>query len=202
MWRRLADPSEDWGGGERRSCGSGAERTGGGIGEVCRRRILSAMEGESISSGGGSEAGGGAGNAGTGHVPRRRSIGHRNRDSAVAGSGGGGGYQGVLRGGGGDRGGRNRFGGRGGRNRPGGRGGSGGGGGRPGGDRRFGRELPSSKYAVVVFVGISCGRWVGGQTGPEGHISMVLPGESLAKFRRSRRVRSIRRPVRNLAASR
>ena len=78
--------------------------------------------------------------------------------------------------GGGDRGGRNRFGGRGGRNRPGGRGGSGG---NRGGDRRFGRELPSSKYASShAPQGPSVE-----QTGLEGHISMVLPGESLAKFR-------------------
>jgi Rne/Rng family ribonuclease len=86
-----------------------------------------------------------------------------------------GGYQGRPSSGG-DRGGRNRFGGRGGRNRPGGRGGSSGG---RGGDRRSGRELPSSKYA-------SSGRLEDPsveQSGPEGHISTVLPGESLAKFR-------------------
>jgi Rne/Rng family ribonuclease len=80
--------------------------------------------------------------------------------------------------GGGDRGGRNRFGGRGGRNRQGGRGGSGGSGGRSG-DRRFGRELPSSKYASSHAPQDSSVE----QTGPEGHISIVLPGESLAKFR-------------------
>jgi Rne/Rng family ribonuclease len=78
--------------------------------------------------------------------------------------------------GGGDRGGRNRFGGRGGRNRQGGRGGSGGG---RGGDKRFGRELPSSKYASSQLPQDSAAE----QTGPEGHISIVLPGESLAKFR-------------------
>jgi Rne/Rng family ribonuclease len=82
--------------------------------------------------------------------------------------------------GGGDRGGRNRFGGgRGGRNRPGGRGGSGGSGGRSG-DRRFGRELPSSKYASSSRPADDSSVE---QTGPEGHISIVLPGESLAKFR-------------------
>jgi len=77
---------------------------------------------------------------------------------------------------GGDRGGRNRFGGRGGRNRQGGRGGSGGG---RAGDRRFGRELPSSKYASSHGPQDSSAE----QSGPEGHISIVLPGESLAKFR-------------------
>src|SRR5271154_753669 len=86
-----------------------------------------------------------------------------------------GGYQNRPPQGGGDRGGRNRFGGRGGRNRPGGRGGSGG----RSGDRRFGRELPSSKYASS--------RGPEDQSveasAPEGHISIVLPGESLAKFR-------------------
>ncbi|MFZ0233811.1 MAG: Rne/Rng family ribonuclease [Candidatus Acidiferrales bacterium] len=80
---------------------------------------------------------------------------------------------------GGDRGGRNSFGRRGssggGRGRQGGRGGRGG----RGGDRRFGRELPSSKYASP--------RPFDGQpsepVGPEGHISVLLPGESLAKFK-------------------
>src|ERR1700678_756014 len=86
-----------------------------------------------------------------------------------------GGFQSRPQGGGGDRGGRNRFAGRGGRNRPGGRSGSGG---RPG-DRRFGRELPSSKYASPRGPEDSSLE----QTGPEGHISIVLPGESLAKFR-------------------
>ena len=81
--------------------------------------------------------------------------------------------------GGGDRGGRNRFGGRGGRNRQGGRGGSGGG---RGGDRRFGRELPSSKYASSSSAYPSDAS-AAEQTGPAGHISIVLPGESLAKFR-------------------
>ncbi len=58
------------------------------------------------------------------------------------------------------------------------RGGSGGGGGR-GGDRRFGRELPSSKYA-------SPGTFESAPSdagAPEGHVSIILPGESLAKYR-------------------
>ena len=65
------------------------------------------------------------------------------------------------------------------------RGGSGGGrgrsSGRPGGDRggRFGRELPSSKYASS-----RPSEEHSSEPGmPEGHISTLLPGESLAKFR-------------------
>ncbi|MGD0543477.1 MAG: Rne/Rng family ribonuclease [Candidatus Acidiferrales bacterium] len=74
---------------------------------------------------------------------------------------------------GGDRGGRN-FRGRGGRGRS-NRGGSGG----RGGDRRFGRELPSSKYASPrTFEDSSAGA-----PAPEGHVSIILPGESLAKYR-------------------
>jgi Rne/Rng family ribonuclease len=75
--------------------------------------------------------------------------------------------------GGGDRGGRN-FRGRGGRGRNNRRGGP-----PRGGDNRYGRELPSSKYAPSRSF----------ESGPsdapagEGHISVVLPGESLAKFR-------------------
>jgi Rne/Rng family ribonuclease len=75
--------------------------------------------------------------------------------------------------GGGDRGGRN-FRGRGGRGRNNRRGGP-----PRGGDARYGRELPSSKYAPSRSF----------ESGPsdapagEGHISVVLPGESLAKFR-------------------
>src|ERR1700677_4177104 len=77
---------------------------------------------------------------------------------------------------GGDRGGR--FGRRGGSG--GGRGRSGGGG-RPGGDRggRFGRELPSSKYASSRPPEDHASE----PGAPEGHISTLLPGESLAKFR-------------------
>jgi Rne/Rng family ribonuclease len=77
---------------------------------------------------------------------------------------------------GGDRGGR--FGRRGGSG--GGRGRSGGGG-SPGGDRggRFGRELPSSKYASSR----PAEDHVSEPGAPEGHISTLLPGESLAKFR-------------------
>jgi Rne/Rng family ribonuclease len=65
------------------------------------------------------------------------------------------------------------------------RGGSGGGrssgGGRPGGDRggRFGRELPSSKYASSRPSEDHSSE----PGAPEGHISTLLPGESLAKFR-------------------
>jgi Rne/Rng family ribonuclease len=75
---------------------------------------------------------------------------------------------------GGDRGGR--FGRRGGSG--GGRGRSGGGGAR-GGDRRFGRELPSSKYASSRPTEEHSSE----PGAPEGHISTLLPGESLAKFR-------------------
>src|SRR5580658_2222707 len=78
---------------------------------------------------------------------------------------------------GGDRGGR--FGRRGGSG--GGRGRSGGAAGRPGGDRggRFGRELPSSKYASPRPAEEHSSE----PGAPEGHISTLLPGESLAKFR-------------------
>jgi Rne/Rng family ribonuclease len=77
---------------------------------------------------------------------------------------------------GGDRGGR--FGRRGASG--GGRGRSGGGG-RPGGDRggRFGRELPSSKYASSRAPEDQASE----PGAPEGHISTLLPGESLAKFK-------------------
>jgi Rne/Rng family ribonuclease len=77
---------------------------------------------------------------------------------------------------GGDRGGR--FGRRGASG--GGRGRSGGGG-RPGGDRggRFGRELPSAKYASSRPLEDQASE----PGAPEGHISTLLPGESLAKFR-------------------
>jgi len=74
---------------------------------------------------------------------------------------------------GGDRGGR--FGRRG---SGGGRGRSGGSGGR-GADRRFGRELPSSKYASSRPSEDHASE----PGAPEGHISTLLPGESLAKFR-------------------
>jgi ribonuclease G len=87
------------------------------------------------------------------------------------------------RGGGGDR---NRgFNRRGGRNRHGGRGrGPGGGSGGSGsagrsGDRRFGRDLPSSKYASPR----SFDEPPADPNMPAGHISMVLPGESISKFR-------------------
>ncbi len=71
--------------------------------------------------------------------------------------------------GGGDRGGR--FGRRGGRGRS-------GGGGR-GGDRHFGRELPSAKYASSR----PSEDHTSEPGAPEGHISVLLPGESLAKFK-------------------
>ena len=79
---------------------------------------------------------------------------------------------------GGDRGGR--FGRRGGSGSGGGRGRSGGGS-RPGGDRggRLGRELPSSKYASSRPAEEHSSE----PGAPEGHISTLLPGESLAKFR-------------------
>ncbi|MDR3722117.1 MAG: Rne/Rng family ribonuclease [Candidatus Acidoferrales bacterium] len=67
----------------------------------------------------------------------------------------------------------------GGRGRFGRRGGSGGGSGGRGGDRRFGRELPSSKYASPrPFEDASSEPGA-----PEGHVSVILPGESLARYR-------------------
>jgi Rne/Rng family ribonuclease len=74
---------------------------------------------------------------------------------------------------GGDRGGRN-FRGRGGR----GRNNRGGGGGR-GGERRFGRDLPSSKYALPRPFEETSSE----PAAAEGHVSIILPGESLAKYR-------------------
>ena len=74
---------------------------------------------------------------------------------------------------------RNAGGGRGGRggrfNRRGGRGG------RGGNDRRFGRDLPSSKYASPHAHEDRSESPAAG--GGEGHISELLPGESLARFR-------------------
>ena len=71
---------------------------------------------------------------------------------------------------------------RGGRNRQGrGRGPGGGGGGRSD-NRRFGRELPSSKYASPRPSG-QLDEPVSESGTAEGHISILLPGESLAKFR-------------------
>ncbi|HXO44340.1 MAG TPA: Rne/Rng family ribonuclease [Candidatus Cybelea sp.] len=58
------------------------------------------------------------------------------------------------------------------------RGGSGGSGGR-GGDRRFGRELPPSKYASPRPFEDAPSE----AGAPEGHVSIILPGESLAKYR-------------------
>src|ERR1700677_968181 len=143
--------------------------------------ILSAMEGESLGGSGGGAGGEAGGHAGI-VAPVQTSAPSFNRppQSGQRSGGSGGGYQGRSSGGGGDRGGRNRFGGRGGRNRPGGRGGRSG-----GGDQRFGRELPSSKYASSSSSssGYPADNLGAEQAGPEGHISMVLPGESLAKFR-------------------
>jgi Rne/Rng family ribonuclease len=76
---------------------------------------------------------------------------------------------------GGDRGGRN-FRGRGGRGRN--NRGGGGGGGR-GGERRFGRDLPSSKYASPRPFEETSSE----PAAAEGHVSIILPGESLAKYR-------------------
>jgi Rne/Rng family ribonuclease len=58
------------------------------------------------------------------------------------------------------------------------RGGSGGSGGR-GGDRRFGRELPPSKYASPRPFEDAPSE----AGAAEGHVSIILPGESLAKYR-------------------
>jgi Rne/Rng family ribonuclease len=82
--------------------------------------------------------------------------------------------------GGGRPGGRDfgRRGGRGGRGRF-NRGGRTGGGGRPGGDRRFGRELPPSKYASHRPYDDS----PADASTPEGHVSIILPGESLARYK-------------------
>ncbi len=67
--------------------------------------------------------------------------------------------------------------------RRGGRGGSrfggGGRGGGRGGDRRYGRELPPSKYASPRPYEDRSGE----PGAPEGHISTILPGESLAKYK-------------------
>src|ERR1700720_3929709 len=75
---------------------------------------------------------------------------------------------------GGDRGGRNfrGRGGRGGNNRGGGSGGR-------GGERRFGRDLPSSKYASPRSFEEASSE----PAAAEGHVSIILPGESLAKYR-------------------
>jgi Rne/Rng family ribonuclease len=82
--------------------------------------------------------------------------------------------------GGGRPGGRDfgRRGGRGGRGRF-NRGGRSGGGGRPGGDRRFGRDLPPSKYASHRPYDDS----PADASTPEGHVSIILPGESLARYK-------------------
>ena len=48
-----------------------------------------------------------------------------------------------------------------------------------GGDQRYGRELPSSKYASPR----SYDEQPGEAGSPEGHVSIILPGESLAKYK-------------------
>ncbi|HKV04147.1 MAG TPA: Rne/Rng family ribonuclease [Candidatus Acidoferrales bacterium] len=75
-----------------------------------------------------------------------------------------------------NRGGRD-FGRRGGRG--GGRLGRRGGGGGRGGDRRYGRELPPSKYASPRSYDERPGESAPG----EGHVSTILPGESFAKYK-------------------
>jgi Rne/Rng family ribonuclease len=153
--------------------------------------IIEPPDVESSGAGAGALAGAGA-TAGTGLEPlpgesisavRGPSSGSFSPAVTRPSSGGGHGhdrgrFENRSRGGrpGGDRGGR--FGRRGGSG--GGRGRSGGGS-RPGGDRggRFGRELPSSKYASPRPTEEHSSE----PGAPEGHISTLLPGESLAKFR-------------------
>jgi Rne/Rng family ribonuclease len=99
------------------------------------------------------------GAAASSSAPDRGRYENRGRPGGHGGGGGGRDF--------GRRGGRGRFG------RRGGRGGSGGG----DRDRRYGRELPSSKYASPR------GPEERVESGPVGHLDVVLPGESLAKFR-------------------
>ncbi|HWF39696.1 MAG TPA: Rne/Rng family ribonuclease [Candidatus Acidoferrales bacterium] len=142
--------------------------------ESAAGHVIEPMEGESITRGAGSAQG--ASPQGQSHGQGRPSFGDRDRGGR----------------------GRDRFN-RGGRG--GGRGGRGGGGrfnrGGRGGDRppRFGRELPSSKYASPHAPYERSGQ--PGQTGEpgqqldqttdsgpaEGYTPIVLPGESLAKYR-------------------
>jgi len=92
----------------------------------------------------------GSGNSGPGNRGRFENRGRPGRDSRRGGRGG------------------NRFGNR--------RGGSGGG---RSGEQRFGRELPSSKYASSGAT-----ETYSSEGAPaEGHVSIILPGESLAKYR-------------------
>ena len=178
------DPSKTAAAGNGGAAAPGLSAPVAGSESLPEGEILSAMEGESFGGSGGGAGGEGGGNAGK-VAPVQTSAPSFNRPphSGQRSGGSGGGYQGRSSGGGGDRGGRNRFGGRGGRNRQGGRGGDRGG--RSGGDQRFGRELPSSKYAPSSSSssGYPADNLGTEQAGPEGHISMVLPGESLAKFR-------------------
>ncbi len=141
---------------------------------------VTAMDGESISGGSGG-SGGGSGDAGESQPPStytpssfvaRPQSGSQQHDRPRFDRGG-------------DRGGdRNRgFNRRGGRNRQrgggGGRGPGGDRGGRSGGERRFGRDLPSSKYASPR----SQDDQPQDPSMPAGHISTVLPGESISRFR-------------------
>src|SRR5246127_436744 len=77
-------------------------------------------------------------------------------------------------------GGRDFRGGRGGGGRRGGRPNRGGGGGGRGGDRRYGRELPQSKYASHrPYEDPS----TESAPPPDGYVPTILPGESLAKYK-------------------
>jgi Rne/Rng family ribonuclease len=100
----------------------------------------------------------------------RGRFGNRGRDFGRRGGSGGGS-------GGGRRGGRHG----------GSRGGSSGGSGSSGrgGERRFGRELPSSKYASHRPYDGGAPADAQSESGPpsEGHVSVILPGESFAKYR-------------------
>jgi len=66
------------------------------------------------------------------------------------------------------------------RGRRGGRFGRGGGRGGRGGGGRYGRELPQSKYASPRTYDDRPGE---GGDAPEGHVSVILPGESLARYK-------------------
>jgi Rne/Rng family ribonuclease len=94
----------------------------------------------------------------------RGRFGNRGRDFGRRGGGGGG-----------RRGGRHG----------GSRGGSGSGSGGRGGERRYGRELPSSKYASHRPYDGGAPADAQSESGPpaEGHVSVILPGESFAKYR-------------------
>jgi Rne/Rng family ribonuclease len=100
----------------------------------------------------------------------RGRFGNRGRDfGRRGGSGGGGGRRGGRHGG--SRGGSGS--------------GTGSGVGGRGGERRFGRELPSSKYASHRPYDGGAPADAQSESGPtaEGHVSVILPGESFAKYR-------------------